>query len=217
VQQNSTVWAVQVDGRVRAQNSTIGDLLASVQQNSTVWAAQIDGRVRAQNSTIGDLLASVQQNSTVWQTQAKIQDSSGVSPSIVNSAPSTSLQGLVVREVVSGMNSTTVTITSTHSTALYSLISSVAGAQQKVTAYFIGSTHTNPSTFVFMSSNVIDRWGVNFGSGSSGVTGANLAVGAPSWLFNTDAANALNCRIEGGSSVTATVVARVSITWFSAV
>jgi sulfur carrier protein ThiS len=215
VQQNSTVWAVQVDGRVRAQNSTIGDLLASVQQNSTVWAVQVDGRVRAQNSTIGDLLASVQQNSTVWQVQAKIQDSSGVSPSVLGVVPSTSAQGLAVRLVDSGLNSTTVTITSTHSTALYSLVSSVAAARQKVTAYFIGSTHTNPSTFVFMSSNVIDRWAVNFGSGSSGITGANLAVGAPSWLFNTDAANALQCRIEGGSSVTATVVARVSISWFS--
>lgn len=48
--------------------------VVSAQQNSTVWAVQIDGRVRAQNSTIGDLLASVQQNSTVWQTQTKIQD-----------------------------------------------------------------------------------------------------------------------------------------------
>ena len=213
--QNSTVWAIQADGRIRAQNSTIGDLLASVQQNSTVWAVQVDGRVRAQNSTIGDLLASVQQNSTVWQVQAKIQDSSGVSPVVTNTTPSTASQGLVVRPVVNGLNSTTVTITSTHSTALYSLISSVAAARQKVTAYFVGSTHTNPSTFVFMSSNVIDRWAVNFGSGSSGITGANLAVGSPAWLFNTDAANALNCRIEGGSSVTATVVARVSLSWFS--
>lgn len=185
VGQASTVWAAQIDGRVRAQNSTIGDLLASVQQNSTVWAVQVDGRVRAQNSTIGDLLASVQQNSTVWQVQNK-----PVFPSVL---------------------STSQLLTSSHSTAVYSLISSEAGLRHKVCAYFVGSTHTNPSTLVFMSSLAIDRWHVNFGSGSSGITGANMANAIP--IFVTDAANALNCRIEGGSSVTATVVTRVSFSY----
>ena len=141
--------------------------------------------VQAKNSTIGDLLASVQQNSTVWQTQNR-----PVFPSIL---------------------STSQLITSTHSTAVYELKSSEAGVRQKVCAYFVGSTHTNPSTLVFMSSLASDRWHVNFGSGSSGMTGANLANAIP--IFVTDAANALNCRIEGGSSVTATVVTRVSFSY----
>lgn len=76
VQQNSTVWEVQVSGvsgRIRTQNSSIADFLATVRQNSTVWvtqAGEITARVRAQNSTITDFLALVQQNSTVWSIQA---------------------------------------------------------------------------------------------------------------------------------------------------
>lgn len=144
-----------------------------------------DLRATVHNSTIGDLLASVQQNSTVWQVQNK-----PVFPTIL---------------------STSILVTSTHSTAVYELIASGAGLRQKVCAYIVGSTHTNPSTLVFMSSLAIDRWHVPFGSGSSGMTGANLANAIP--IFMTDAANALNCRVEGGSSVTATVVTRVSVSY----
>jgi hypothetical protein len=53
---------------------------------------------------------------------------------------------------------------------------------------------------VFYSSNTIDRWAIPFGSGSSGITGANLAVSPPAWLFQTDAANALRCVIEKAAS-----------------
>lgn len=83
VAQNSTVWAIQADGRVRAQNSTIGDLLASVQQNSSVWQVQPGSTVfaksagfsvdssNAQNVKLdGSTALSVQQNSSVWQVQA---------------------------------------------------------------------------------------------------------------------------------------------------
>ena len=142
--------------------------------------------------------------STNWN---KVEASSYVPPS--------TQRGLLVREIRPTAESTTALITSTHSTAVYSLISSAAGLRQKVYAYFVGSTHTNPSTLVFMSSLAIDRWHVHFGSGSSGMTGANMAVGIPAWLFQTDVANALNVRIEGGSSVTATCVARISLGHFS--
>jgi len=146
---------------------------------------------------------------------SRLQDSSGVGIAGSTGPTAIGVNGLVTREVMPAILSTTVLITSTHSTALYSLISSAAGLKQKVFAYFVGSTHTNPSTLVFMSSNAIDRWHVNFGSGSSGISGANLAVSPPSWLFQADVANALNVRIEGGSSVTSTVIARISIGYFS--
>lgn len=123
--------------------------------------------------------------------------------------------GLLVREVYPTLLSTTVLITSSHSTAVYELISSGASTRHWVYAYFVGSTHTNPSTLVFMSSLAIDRWHVNFGSGSSGMTGANMAVGAPASLFHTNVNEALNVRIEGGSSVTSTVIARISLGYFS--
>jgi hypothetical protein len=187
----STVGAL----RASVYQSTAADLQATVAQASTVWAAQV--------SSVGGIVT-VNNN-----------DGSGNALASAISTPSTNARGLVVRPVVNGINSTTVLITSTNSTAIYSLISSVAGARQKVFAYFVGSTHTNPSTLVFVSSNVIDRWAVNFGSGSSGITGANLALSPPAWLFATDAANALNVRVEGGSSAASTVLVRVSFSWFS--
>lgn len=114
------------------------------------------------------------------------------------------------------LESTTATITSTHSTAVYALVSSAAGLRHKVYAFHVTSTHTNPSTLVFMSSAAHDLYHVGFGSGSSGVTGANLAVTPPAFLFATASANALNVRIEGGNStVTSTTLARVSFSYFS--
>lgn len=159
----------------------------------------------------------LQSSAADLQVTARLNTSSGGAVEGSTTTQSTgSVLGLNVRDVMpSGRQSTTTLITSTHSTALYSLVSSAASLKQCVTAYFVGSTHTNPSTLIFMSSNVIDRWHVNFGSGSSGITGANMSVNAPDWIFQTDVANALNLRIEGGSSITATVVARVSIKWFS--
>ena len=111
--------------------------------------------------------------------------------------------------------STTQFITSTHSTALYSLVSS--GARRvKVYAFHVTSTHTNPSTLVFMSSLGSDLWHVGFGSGSSGVTGANLAVTPPAFLFGTAVNEALNVRIEGGNSTAAsTTLARISFSYFT--
>jgi hypothetical protein len=115
-----------------------------------------------------------------------------------------------------GQQSTTALITSTHSTAVYSLISSVAGLRHKVTAIYVGSTHTNPSTILFMSSLAQTLWAVNFGSGSSGITGAISAKNAPDFFFATEASAALNVIIEGGNSTAAsTTIARVSVSYFS--
>jgi hypothetical protein len=115
-------------------------------------------------------------------------------------APAAGVIGLHVREALQDLLSTRAVITSSNSTALYTLVSSAAGLKHKVYVYSLTSTETTPSTLVFMSSNAIDRWAVSFGSGSSGVTGANLSVSPPSYIFKTDAANALRCLIEKGAS-----------------
>lgn len=196
VQQNSTTWAVQVDGRVRAQNSSILDFLASVQQNSTVWAVQVDGRVRAQNSTIGDLLASVQQNSTAWQTQAKIQDSSGVGPNIVGTRPSTGAQGFAVRQVLNDLQSTGYSTIGNNSTSS-TVVSSAAGLRHKVYAYSITSTVQAVNTLSFASSLANPIWTMQMQSISSGISGANLAVSPPAWLFATEAASPLVFKVTG--------------------
>lgn len=200
VQQNSTVWAVQVDGRVRAQNSTIGDLLASVQQNSTVWAVQVDGRVRAQNSTIGDLLASVQQNSTVWQTQAAVRTSSGAGVEGSTGVPERGALGLNVRPIVPLLHSafaSTAGATSTNTV----LVSSQAGIHYCVYAFSITSTVAAASTISFRSSLANVNWPLRLGSQSSGVTGANLAVTPPAYLFRTSSAgNALTFHVPSSGA-----------------
>jgi len=80
----------------------------------------------------------------------------------------------------------------------------------------VTSTHTRPSTIVFMSSLVGDLWAGQFGSGSSGVTGFNMAVTPPAFLFQTRASEALNVRIEEGSTASnSTTLARVSLSYFA--
>ena len=205
-------WVAETQAGGGVGSTTVN--ISSVSGAVVVRSSAADAIVTAKNSTIGDFLASVQQNSTTWQTQAAVRTSSGAGVEGSTAAPASGVLGLHMRPVLGTLDSTTVVITSTHSTAVYSLVSSVANVRHKCFAYFVGSTHTVPSTLVFMSSATIDRWHVNFGSGSSGMTGANCAVSAPSWLFHTNLHNALNCRIEGGSSVTSTVVARLSIGWY---
>lgn len=198
VAQASTVWAAQVDGRVRAQNSTIGDFLASVQQNSTVWAVQVDGRVRAQNSTISDLLASVQQNSTTWFAQASIRDSSGVAFNGVTTRPTTNAQGLSVRMVLNDLQSTTLSTIGNNSTSS-TIVSSAAGVRHKVYAYSVTSTVQTANTLTFASSLANPLWHVVLRAISSGITGANMSVTPPAWLFATEASSPLVFKITGST------------------
>jgi hypothetical protein len=204
-----------------------------VDQNSTVWVAQVSsvaGTVlisHAALTELGDVMnagmmdvnlangfsTTVNVSSGVIRAQAYTSSGGGVEGS--TASPAHGVIGLHVRQVLSSLQSTSVLITSTHSTALYDLITSAASVRHCVYAYMVTSTHTIPSTLVFMSSNSIDRWHVGFGSGSSGITGANLSVSPPGFLFRTDAQNALRVRIEGASSVTSTVVARISLSYWT--
>lgn len=180
-----TVYQSSYSGLLaRVQNSTIGDLLASVQQNSTVW------QVQAHNSSIADLLASAQQNSTVWQTQAKIQDSSAVGFVGTVTRPTTGMQGLAVRGILNDLQSTAFSTQGNGSTS-NTVVSSVAGQRIKVYAYSITSTAQAINTLSFCSSLANVIWTMQMQSFSSGIAGANLAVTPPAWLFATAAAEPL--------------------------
>jgi len=164
--------------------------------------------VRVAQSTAGDLQATVTPNSTAWTVLSRATTSSGGAVEGSTGTPLSGVLGLHVRQVPSTVQSTTVTVTSSNSTAVYSLISSVAGQVIKVHAYFVGcSTSGNHSTLVFMSSLAIDRWGIIL---SSGVFGANLAIPPPGFLFRTDNQNALNVRIESASTA---IQARISLSY----
>lgn len=278
--QASTVWAIQADGRVRAQNSTAADLLASVAQTSTVWQVQLGvystiaavsslagvvtaapvsssgvsmstdtdpastkqglivrqvgfvaasttmqvsslaGAVitrssaadqlvtvyqssysgllaRVQNSTAGDLLASVAQTSTVWQVQAKIQDSSAVGFVGTTTRPTTGAQGLVVRTCLNDLQSTAFSTMGNNSTSSTIVSSAAAPLRIKVYAYSITSTVQAINSLSFASSLANLIWTAQLQSISSAISGVNLAVSPPAWLFATEANSPLVFKITG--------------------
>lgn len=211
----STIVTVST-GSVRVHQSTAADLNVTVAGYSTITSVST-GSVRVHQSTAADLAATVTFASSANSVLARLTTSSGGALEGSTAQPAGNVIGLHVRQVFPTLNSTTVQITSTHSTAIYALISSAAGLRHKVYAYLVQSTHTVPSTLIFCSSGSgsgLDHWHVMFGSGSSGVTGANLAVTPPGWIFAGVVANALNVKIEGGSSATSTVIARIGLAWF---
>lgn len=114
-------------------------------------------------------------------------------------------------------NSTTSTVVSTATSAVYSLISSAASTKFAVYAYSVTSTASGLITLEFMSSGVGNgggstgnMWSLDLGSQSSGITGANLAVSPPAWLFRTNANENLNVRLSSTN-----VQVRVSVSWFT--
>lgn len=124
-----------------------------------------------------------------------------------------------VRSGITTFDSTTVFVTSTNSSAVYNLVSSAAGQRVKVYAMAVFSTHTRPSTVVFMSSGGAnsgnDIYAGQFGSGSSGVTGWTISVTPPAFLFRTAVGDPLRVRIEEQSTASAsTTLARISLSWF---
>ena len=211
----STIATVST-GSVRVHQSTAADLNVTVagysttanvssvagrvltDQNSTVWAVQIPSSqsFQVKNSTIGDLLASVQQNSTVWNVQAKIQDSSGVGPNIVGTRPSTGAQGIAVRHVLNDLQSTCFSTIGNNSTSA-TVVTSAASVRHKVFAYSITSTAQAVNTLTFASSLGNPVWHVAMQAFSSGISGANLAVTPPAWLFATEAASPLVFKVTG--------------------
>lgn len=87
------------------------------------------------------------------------------------------------------------TVTSTASSAFYELISSAAGLAQCVYAYSVTSTAVSPMSVEFLSGTNSVVWALDVGSGSSGVSGANLAVTPPGAIFQTASAGNLNVRL----------------------
>ena len=233
VPQSTTVNVSSLAGAVIVRSSA-ASLLASVYQSTAadlnvtvagysttvnvsslagaviVRSSAADHLVTVYQSTAAALNATVVPGSTTWTVQSRATTSSGGSLEGSTNSPTHSVTGLHVRQALSSLQSTTVIVTSSNSTAVYSLIASVASVRHRVYAYYMGaSTSGNNSTLVFMSSLAIDRWAVVF---SSGVWGANLALSPPGYIFQTDAQNALNVRIESASTA---VQARMSLAWFS--
>lgn len=171
--------------------SSAADALGTVYQSS--YGALL---ANVHNSTIGDLLASVQQNSTVWQVQAKIQDSSAVGFVGSVTRPTTDAQGLLTRTILNDIQSTCFSTQGNNSTS-NTVVSSVAAQRVKVFAYSVTSTVQAVNTLSFASSLANPIWQIQMQSVSSGISGANLAVTPPAWLFATAASEPLVFKVTG--------------------
>lgn len=220
---NSTVWASSAgfhfDSSGALQVTTLGTLSTIVTVARTVGNSSAADYmpVRIVDSsgtgfaTIGIDYTDASTTSTLAAPSLTYNNGSNATMRLVGTTQPLPVQ---LRTGTLNIASTTSFITSTHSTAVYALVSSAA-VQVKVFAVHVTSTHTRPSTVMFMSSLVGDLWGGQFGSGSSGVTGFNMAVTPPAYLFATRLNEALNVRIEEGSTVTSTTLARISISYFT--
>jgi hypothetical protein len=186
---------------VTVRQSTVSDLLATVYQSS---AADL-------NVTVAGYSTTAQVSSVGGVVQTRLQDSSGVGIGASTAAPAFNVSGLHTRPVMPTIDSTTVALTSSNSTVLLSILSSNA-LRHKVFAYAVMSTTTVPSTLIFMTNSTNHLWSVMFGSGSSGVTGANLAVSPPAWLFASAANSGLQAVVQCASTGQIT---RVSVSWFT--
>jgi hypothetical protein len=169
--------------------------------STTVNVSSLAGAVIVRSSA-ADFAATVSGNvgqaSTVWQTQARIQDSSGVGFVGTITRPTTGAQGLVTREALNDLQSTCFSTMGNNSTSS-TIVSSVAAQRVKVYAYSITSTAQAINTLSFASSLANPLWTMQMQAISSGITGANLAVSPPSWLFATEAASPLVFKITGST------------------
>lgn len=183
---------------VTAYQSTAADLQATVTPVSTVWAVQMtqysttmavsslggavivrssaaNALVTAYQSTAADFQATVSQAGTwTFNIGTHIQ-STGM--------PSTGSSGVVVRQALADIQTTASSNGFGSSTSL-SVMSSAATTRGYVTAYSITTTNAGPTRVGFYSSNTL-VWPLTLAAVSSAVSGVNLAVAAPGYLFRT--------------------------------
>ena len=219
VDQNSTVWSVQVSsvaGTVAAQiigplssaapaAGDSGVIVRQVGYSTTVNVSSLAGKVLVdQNSTVWP----VQVSSVAGAVQARQFTSSGGSLEGSTATPTAGVLGLHVRPAPpAALQSTSILANIGTAGGSTALLSSAAGLKWRVAAFSVMSTVVAVSSCAFASSNK-ERWGLLLGTGSSGITGANLAIGGGLWLFETDAAEALNF------TASSTGLYRVSLTYW---
>jgi hypothetical protein len=232
--QGSSAWQVQVTNQARVTNSSAADFVVTVSGNSTVaplagstWntrpiqssaadlqmtATPLAGstwNVRALNSSAADLQATVTPAAgSTWTVRALNSSAADLLATVTlgtnlqsTLAPSSNSSGLIVRQVVD--NILTTASTNTFTSTSFTIQSSGAALRSYVTAYSITTTNAGPTKVAFYSSAVM-LWPVVLAAVSSAVSGVNLAVSAPGYLFRTiGAADALTLNIHGGGATAA--------------
>ena len=206
VGQASTVWAVQVGGyvapsttvsvstgSVRVHQSTAADLNVTVAgYSTTVNVSSLAGAI-IMRSSAADALVTVYQS-----TASALLMTATIGTNLQSTAaPSSNSSGLIVRQVIDAV--ATFASTSALASTTVAVTSTAAGIRAYVTAYTITSTNQTPAHWGFFSSNATLLWPITLAALSSGVAGANLAVGAPGYLFRTATAEALNFKTAGST------------------
>ncbi len=113
-------------------------------------------------------------------------------------APSSGASALAVRPVIDTILTTM--STNAFASTVLTLQSSGAGLRSYCVAYSITSTNQTPNKLSFMS-GATPIWPLVLGALSSAVTGANLAVSAPAYLFRTNQADAFALQTNGSTGL----------------
>lgn len=188
----STIVTVST-GSVRVGQSTAADLQATVTQASTVWAVQLTQySTTTQVSSVGGVVT-IQGNSTV-----RIADSAGNLLESSTSAPSSGARGLFTRQIMPGLQSFATSTAFNNSTAI-TLVSSAAAARGFVYGYSITSTITSPQQIGFYSGSTL-LWSVLLQATSSAISGANLIVTPPAFIFAGSTGQALTVNVPSSNS-----------------
>lgn len=192
----STIVTVST-GSIRVHQSTAADLKAQVAQASTVWAVQLSNysTIAAISSVAG--VVKVTQNSTVWNVQARLFD--GVSNALVSatSNPSSNAQALAVRPVIDTL--LTYSASTTGQSSATTIISSNATTRGKVFAYSITSTLAGPVEWGIYN-GATRLWGGVLAAPSSAISGVNLAVAPPAYLFANSTGAALTFNVASSNA-----------------
>ena len=188
---------------VTVYQSTASALLATVTPTAgSTW------NVRPLQSSAADLqMTATPASGSTWNVRplqssaadlhvtAVLQDGSSNALESTTGQPSTNARGLVVRQVLGGL--TTFVSTNLTSTAT-TVISSNAASRGYVYAYSITSTVATATELIFMD-GATQKWPLVLQAVSSGISGANLSVSPPGYLFagSTGAPITLNVSSTG--------------------
>ena len=159
----------------------VGGLVTAISSLSTGHVTVDTGSVRVIQSSANELLVTNTIGTNLQST----------------SAPSSGSSGLVVRQVVDGI--TTVNSTTALGTTSFTVQTSAAGIRTYVTAYSLLSTAGGPLR-VYFYDGVTILWPMIFAALTSAISGANLAVPAPAYLFRGSVAAGMTIQSDSTQS-----------------
>jgi hypothetical protein len=199
----STVAANYIPVRlVAASGSSFAEPAIDYVHDSTLTASTVQGpavllraSAAAPAAVSGDDRFVAQWGLRTGQAVVTIADSAGALAGTSSNAPSSNAVGLVVRPVVSGMQ--TYAASTTGQSSATTIASSQAGSKAYVYAYTITSTISGSAPQCGFYDGATLKWPVKL---SSGFSGANLAVSPPAYLFSGSTGSPLTFNVADSNA-----------------